>query len=71
MRSDLIDIECEIVSESPKAVQIWDGASYDSDGGFATRKTVWLPRSQIEIIENGKTATVTMPEWLATEKGLI
>ena len=29
----------------------------------------WLPKSQCEIDEGGK--TVSMPEWLAEEKGLI
>lgn len=78
MKSDLIDIECEVVEEREKAVAIWDGVSYgedyvDPDTGEVrkNRKWTWLPRSQIEIIPNGKTATVTLPEWLATEKGLI
>lgn len=30
---------------------------------------VWLPRSQIEISEEDK--QVTLPEWLAVEKGLV
>jgi hypothetical protein len=56
-RSDLVDIECEIRAERPLAVLIHDG-----------QRTVWLPRSQIEIGDDG---TIAMPEWLAMEKGLI
>lgn len=33
------------------------------------RKEVWLPRSQIEVDTDDK--TITMPEWLALDKGLI
>lgn len=56
-RSDLVDIECEIRAQTEKAVQVYDG-----------RVTVWLPRSQIEIADDG---TIAMPEWLAKDKGLI
>lgn len=54
---DLVDIAGEIRSQTEKAIQFFDGD-----------KAVWLPRSQIEINEDG---TVTMPEWLALDKGLI
>lgn len=67
MKSDLIDIECYIKFEKPLAVAIWDGVTMDGE----KQKWVWLPRSQIEIMPNGKTWTVTMPEWLATDKGLV
>lgn len=56
-RSDIVDIACEIRSETERAIQIYDG-----------ERTVWLPRSQIEIGHDG---TIAMPEWLAMEKGLI
>jgi hypothetical protein len=78
MKSDLVDIECYIMAEREKAIAIWDGVSMED--GLPDRKTgeikprkkwAWIPRSQIEITPNGKTFTVTMPEWLATEKGLI
>lgn len=52
---ELVDVDGETQTE--KAVQFFDGS-----------KTVWLPRSQIEINDDG---TVTMPEWLAMDKGLI
>jgi hypothetical protein len=37
------------------------------------REAVWLPLSQIEIndVTAGQIATITMPEWLATEKELV
>lgn len=56
-KSDLIDIAVEIKWETKMAVQVSDGI-----------RTVWLPRSQVEINGDG---TVTMPEWLAKDKELI
>jgi N-acetylglucosamine-6-phosphate deacetylase len=58
MKSDLIDIACEIKVETDKAILINDGT-----------KEVWLPKSQVEI--NREDKEVTMPEWLAKEKELI
>ena len=57
--SNLIDITMQIFAETPKAVLA-------SDTGDK-KDAVWLPRSQIEIDGD----TITMPEWLAQEKGLI
>ena len=63
MKSDLVDIEMQIHHRTDRAVL----ASDDGDRANA----VWLPLAQIEIAtENGKTV-VTMPEWLAMEKGLV
>jgi hypothetical protein len=70
MKSDLIDIECKIVSERETSIAITDG-TMETYKGREQEKWFWLPRSQIEIMPNGKTWTVTMPEWLATERGLI
>jgi len=62
-RSDLVDISVVLVHQTEKAVLV-------DHGGDAN---VWLPRSAIEIEKdaNGKTWTVTLPERLAQEKGLI
>lgn len=62
-RSDLVDISVVLVHQTEKAVLV-------DHGGEAS---VWLPRSAIEIERdgNGKTWTVTLPERLAQEKGLI
>lgn len=65
-RSDLIEVACKIVRRTDKAVGVTDGTiDMDLDG---KDKIVWLPKSQIEINDDG---TITMPEWLAKEKGLI
>lgn len=57
-RSDLVDIAGEIRAETDKAYQFYDGAV-----------TVWLPKSQCEWDPDDK--TMAMPEWLATERGLV
>ena len=57
-RSDIVDIAGEIREPGTTlAVRFYDG-----------ERVVWLPRSQIEINDDG---TVSMPEWLAKEKELI
>lgn len=55
--NDLVDIDGEVRAQTERAVQWFDGD-----------KLVWLLRSQIEINDDG---TVTMPFWMAHEKGLI
>jgi hypothetical protein len=62
-RSDLIDLTVGLEFESPKAVRVNDGI-----------KTAWLPLSQIEIERDQPKpgfAKITLPEWLARDKGLI
>lgn len=60
-KSDLVDVECQVKRESDKAFLIHDG-----------RREAWLPKSQVEIeYRVGHLTIVTMPEWLALEKGLI
>lgn len=53
----LTDIACEVRRESERAWLIFDGSV-----------EVWLPKSLAE--DNGD-GTFTLPEWLATEKGLV
>lgn len=60
-RSSLIDIEVSMKAETEKAIAVTE------DG----ESVVWLPKSQIEIEEHADTITVTLPEWLAKDKGLI
>ena len=57
-RSDLVDISGEIRGETERAWRFFDGTIY-----------VWLPKSQCEWDEN--THEMTMPQWLAQDKGLI
>ena len=61
-KSDLIDIACNIPHATDKAVLVDDGTT-----------KAWLPKSKIEVepSTDGKSSIVTMPEWLALEKGLI
>jgi hypothetical protein len=58
VRSDLVDVAGEVRGETDKAFRFFDGA-----------KGVWLPKSQCEWDADDRTMAV--PEWLATEKGLI
>lgn len=53
----LTDIAGELRGETEKAWLVFDGA-----------REVWLPKSQVE---NNGDGTFTMPEWLASEKGLV
>lgn len=65
MKSNIIDIDVEVTARTEKAVLVHTGVKNEA---------VWLPLSQIEIEPNGAfdgIETVTLPEWLALEKGLI
>ena len=70
-KSDLVDITCVITAEGEKAIAIADGTMEKSNSGGKRLKWFWLPLSQIEVVPNGENFIVTMPEWLALEKGLI
>lgn len=63
MKSDLVDIEIKIHLETEKAWLVSD----DGDRSNA----VWIPKSQAQIETESRTSIMTLPEWLATEKGLI
>lgn len=70
--SNLIEVCVELRSDDPAkaAIAVFDGKT-DENG---REVWVWLPRSQIEFDEKDyrkKTITVTLPEWLAEQKGLI
>ncbi len=64
MKSNIVDIDVEVTARTAKAVLVHTGIK---------EKAIWLPLSQIEIEETGigEIFTVTLPEWLALEKGLI
>jgi hypothetical protein len=65
MKSNLIEIDVEVVHRTEKAVLVHTGIK---------EQAVWLPLSQIEIERNGAfdgIETLTLPEPLALEKGLI
>jgi hypothetical protein len=68
-RSDLVDLTLQRHAETKLAILV-------SDDGDQS-KAVWLPLSQIEVaVAPGTGAAkglvlVTLPEWLATERGLV
>lgn len=64
MRSNLVDLELHRHHETEKAILV-------SDDGDSS-KAVWLPKSAVEVEENGRgIVVVTIPERLAIEKGLL
>lgn len=64
MRSDLVDLLLIKVHETDKAILFKE--SDDEEGG------TWLPKSSIEVQhKRGNIYEVTLPEYLAHEKGLI
>lgn len=69
-RSDVIDLALVIHHEThPGEANL--GAILVSETGDR-RKAVWLPKKAIEIERKGGVAVVvTLPERLATEKGLV
>ena len=60
MKSDLVDVTVTLKRETDKAVLVDHGGD-----------ECWLPKSLIEIEQDGKAHIVTLPEWLAQEKGMI
>ena len=66
MKSDLIDVTLQLHHKTDKAILVSD------DGNRA--KAIWLPVAHIEMEPMpGKAGivVVTLPEWLANDKGLI
>ncbi|MBM3605117.1 MAG: hypothetical protein FJX25_10275 [Alphaproteobacteria bacterium] len=63
-RSNIIDIEGQIHARTDRAILFsTDG---EEDGA------AWLPLSQVEVEMKGRNiAVVTLPEWLAVERGLV
>jgi hypothetical protein len=63
-RSNIIDVDLHLHHKTAAAALVSDTAD--------PKDAVWMPLSQIELDgEIGETCTVTLPEWLALEKGLI
>jgi len=57
VESKQIEIAVEVCRSSERAVELYDGA-----------RKAWFPKSQVTDNNNG---TVTMPEWLARDRGFI
>ncbi|MBP2147437.1 hypothetical protein [Xanthobacter flavus] len=65
MKSDLVEINVDLMVRTDRAIQVRD---------HNTGKTVWLPLSQIELTraaEDEQGWVVDLPEWLAIEKELV
>lgn len=60
--NDPVTINCRIVHTTEKAVKIDDGKNF-----------AWVPKSAIEEEDelDASTKSITIPEWMAKEKGLI
>ena len=57
-----------VVCETDKAVCVTEGSLYNQD------EQVWLPKPKIhteDTIYPGYEIIITMPEWLAVDKGLV
>lgn len=65
-KSELIDVTMHV---HPPGTSLAIRASNDGDD----KNAVWLPRSQIEMepTSNPNIFEITMPTWLARDKGLI
>lgn len=65
MKSDLVEVTVLLVTQTEKAVLV-------SDTG-ESKNAVWVPKSQIEIEATDREGAyvITLPEWLAIEKGFI
>ena len=60
----LVDVSMTLHVETKAAILVSDDGDKEN--------AVWLPKSQVEFTEPKNNITeVTMPEWLAKEKGLI
>ena len=74
-KSDLVEVSLEYRKDSAsgQASAFFQGDYEDDRAGNGKEIWIWLPKSQIEVEKDsdGKTCTVTMPEWLAMDKGLI
>ena len=65
MKSDLVDVAVCRMAETDKAILVSETGEKEN--------AVWLPKSQVEIENDGHAnfVTVTLPQWLAKDKGFI
>ena len=70
----LTDIACKIVGETDKAIAVADG-TMEKHEGREREKWYWIPKRVAEVdpseYDIGDTVTVTLPEAMAQDKGLI
>lgn len=61
MKSDLVDVTVKLLHETDRAYLVTDDT-----------ENLWVPKSQCEIeADTNGTWTLTLPEWLAQEKGFV
>lgn len=63
MKSDLVDLTLQIHARTNRAILV-------SDDGDRER-AVWVPLAHVEVAPQGRHHVVTMPEWLAIDRGLV
>lgn len=64
MRSNIVDVEVSVIAETERAIKVRPN--------FRKGEAVWLPKSAVEIDRVvGGEATISLPEALAIEKGLV
>ena len=66
-KSDIIDLAMHLHAETAIAIKV------SGDGNW--RNAVWLPKAHVEFeiksYKSGADICVSLPEWLAIEKGLL
>jgi hypothetical protein len=69
-----VEVEVKLHVETAEG-STWRGALCVSATDEKGAKQVWIPKSQIKDMpedrEPGETITITIPEWLAIEAGLV
>jgi hypothetical protein len=77
----IIDVEASFIAWTPKAICV----SAENFPASRSRDTIWLPLSQVEVFKRGHDETISardglvrgdqldisLPQWLALEKGMI
>ena len=71
-KSEVTDIECKIIQEKEKCIVITNGEN-EMFRNYSREKWYFLPKSLTEYDKqhNGKVTIITIPVWLAEEKGLV
>ena len=64
MAAEVVDVTVQVLARTARAVLVTDGTPDEA---------VWVPLSQIEIEPSSRAGyhIVTLPAWLAMEKGLL
>lgn len=74
-RSDLIDLDVTVHHETTKMDGDEDRGAWLVSTTVSSPKKIWVPKSMCEVSDQkpapSKAATMTLPESVASEKGLI